>query len=180
MEINCEIRPYLARDLDEIRKIERQCFGEFPWDDIDFDRFLGHIGRNNKSLPHSAYVAEWREHIVGYIFLVEYPRFFDIVNLAVSPQFQRKGVGSQLIRFVQQQKLEPYGREELMLYIKQSSEPAIYFAESHGFYKAEKVKGHFDDNTAALKYVYVMPERQIDLTKIPVREGGLMICDEDL
>ena len=175
MKITCEIRPYLSRDLDKIKQIERQCFDEFRWDEADFSRFLGQMSNNSRKASHYVYVAEWREHVIGYMFLVEYATHVDIVNLGVAREFHRNGVASQMLDYVKQERLKPYGCEEALIYIKDDNKAAIQLVEKLGFYKAQKLKDYFPDNTSALKFAYMLPELPLDLTKVPVREGGLMV-----
>src|SRR5690349_8766222 len=107
----CEIRPYSSRDLPRVKDISRRCFQEPAWDDIDFKRFFKQVDIGNAS----AYVAEWREHVVGYVFVVEWKWHFEVASIAVAPEFQGKGVGTKLLDFVKQNKLQPYGKEQLLL-----------------------------------------------------------------
>jgi ribosomal protein S18 acetylase RimI-like enzyme len=179
MNIDCEIRPFLHKDLISIKNISNVCFSEPQWDDLDFERFIEKMNKPTKQLKHSAYVAEWREHVVGYVFVSEYPTYFEVVSIGVHPDFQKKGVGRKLLEFVKWNKLEPYGREEVFMYIKEDEKEAITFAKKAGFYKVDKVKGHYEDDSSALKFVFVLPEIPIDLMKIPIREGGLLVCDGD-
>ncbi len=160
----------MSRDLPRLKEISKRCFKEPSWDDHDFNRFIKNVEltRLGKA-KHTAYVAEWREHVIGYVFIVELKSHYEIASIAVSPEFQGKGVGTKLLDFVKQNKLEPYGKEQLLLFVKTREEIASKFALSRGFFH----EGTIDED---VKFVFNLPEIPLDLDKVPVREGGRMIC----
>lgn len=166
----CDIRPYAIRDLKRIKDISSRCFKEPVWDDTDFNRFLSKVERPNGKEKYSAYVAEWREVVIGYIFVVEWKWHFEIASMAVAPEFQGRGVGTKMLDYVKDNKLEPYGKEQLLLYAKTDEEKACRFAVSRGFFH----EGTIDSDA---KFVFNLPELPLDLSKVPVREGGLLVCD---
>lgn len=134
-----EIRPFLGRDLDQIKRIERRAYVDYPWTSEDFAFFLRRLNRD-----HQAYVSEWREHILGFMLLVESRWHYEIASIAVVPEFRRIGVGKQLIDYLKD-KLVPYEREDIYCRVRQTNKDGQQFFTNQGFSAIELVKGCFDD-----------------------------------
>jgi [ribosomal protein S18]-alanine N-acetyltransferase len=156
-----EIRPFLDRDLDQMKRIEKKAFVDYPWTTEDFAFFLRRLGRE-----HEAFVAEWRENILGFLLLVRSEWSYEIVSLAVVPEFRRIGVGSQLIEYVKN-KLIPYSREDIYARVRQTNKYAIQFFKEQGFDVLELVPNCYDDMSEGC---YKM---KYELTELPLKEEYL-------
>ncbi len=85
------IRWMIRRDLPEVLVIEEACYEHFAWTETDFVRNLRHINCIGM-------VAEHEERLVGFTLYDLHADCLDVLTLAVSPEHQRRGVGSQMVR----------------------------------------------------------------------------------
>ncbi len=121
------IRKYKSSDLQTLREITAICFEKVSIDKNIEDRFgcigdvgwkerkMSHIDDDAESNPDGFFVAEVDGEIAGYITtrLNRLTQIGGIPNLAVLPQFQRRGIGRQLI-----EKALAYLQAEGMLYAR--------------------------------------------------------------
>lgn len=156
-----DIRPYLHSDLKHILNIERESHNH-PWDEIDFERFIKKLGSR---FGHHLYVAEWREHIIGFACVVEYKWHFEVINIAVSKNFRGKGVGSKLMDYVKR-KLEPYGKEDIYAHVRSQNFDGLQFFSKNHFKKLEVTNDFFVNGDNAVKLKYEIPE-------LPLKEEHL-------
>ncbi len=124
-------RPAEPPDVAQIRNLTRQAYA--PWVDV--------IGR--EPLPMIAdYDAALENHIIdlaveagelrGLIEMVEEPGCLLIENIAVSPHYQRRGLGAALLRHAEQS-AEKLGLHTLRLYTNQKFQSNIDFYKRNGF-----------------------------------------------
>ena len=121
------IRNYEPSDLQTLRQITAICFEKVSIDKNIEDRFghigdmgwaerkMSHIDDDAAVNPDGVFVAEVDGEIAGYITtrINRSTQIGGIPNLAVLPQFQRRGIGRQLI-----EKALEYLRAEEMLYAR--------------------------------------------------------------
>lgn len=121
------IRNYKPSDLQTLRQITAICFEKVSIDKNIEDRFgrigdmdwkerkMSHIDDDTEVNPDGVFVAEVDGEIAGYITtrINHATRIGGIPNLAVLPQFQRRGIGRQLI-----EKALAYLQSEGMLYAR--------------------------------------------------------------
>jgi ribosomal protein S18 acetylase RimI-like enzyme len=121
------IRNYKPSDLQTLRQITAICFEKVSIDKNIEDRFgrigdmdweerkMSHIDDDAAANPDGLFVAEVEAEIAGYITtrLNHSTRIGGIPNLAVLPQFQRRGIGRRLI-----EKALAYLQAEGMLYAR--------------------------------------------------------------
>lgn len=121
------IRNCKPSDLETLRQITAICFEKVSIDKNIEDRFgrigdmdwkerkMSHIDDDTEANPDGVFVAEVDGEIAGYITtrINHTTRIGGIPNLAVLPQFQRRGIGKQLI-----EKALAYLRSEGMLYAR--------------------------------------------------------------
>lgn len=137
------IRWYIRRDLDDYINIEKECF-KYPWLVNDFLRVF-----DNRKV--SAFTAEYREKVIGYLVFEIRKKYLSIINLAIHPDFQRQGVATELIKNLKTRLSE--GRT------KMKAEVADYNLDAHLFFKSQEFKAikivpQFFDGTDAYKFVY--------------------------
>ncbi len=121
------IRTYKPSDLQTLRQITAICFEKVSIDkniedqfgrigDVDWtERKTSHIDDDAAANPDGIFVAEVDGEIAGYITtrINRSTHIGGIPNLAVLPQFQRRGIGRQLI-----EKALEYLQAEGMLYAR--------------------------------------------------------------
>lgn len=118
------LRWIMKDDLDEICEIEKKCF-EFPWMKEDFSRCLQK--RNCIGM-----VAEYRGKIVGFMIYELLKHRINLLNIAVSKEYQRRSFGSQLIeRLVK--KLLTTSRSRIAFTVRERNLNAQIFFRSQGF-----------------------------------------------
>lgn len=150
--VKAEIRPFYERDLSQLKKIEKGSFVEYPWTEEDFIIFLRKLEKG-----HEAYVSEWREYILGFMLVSKNTWNYEIISLAVSPEFRRIGIGQSLIEFIKS-KLIPYSREDIYARVRASNKEALQFFETQGFSIIDKYDKCYSDNNEGcyrLKYELV-------------------------
>lgn len=135
------------QEIQDIVSIEQQLFPN-PW---PFDAFQRLFKQDN----YSILVALSNDNVVGYvIFSLEGLSFLDvlqnysprghILNLAVKPSFQRKGIGSLLLKRALDNIWEE-GYNKVELEVKTDNNPAINFYQARGFSKFKTI-GNFYSN----------------------------------
>jgi ribosomal-protein-alanine N-acetyltransferase len=130
-----KIRAMRESDIEQVMAIERSVF-PMPWTEHIFREFI----EINK-----AYVG-YENEVVGYICLLVYIEKLLIANLAVKEAFQRKGMGTKLIRFALE-KARQDGLSELTLDVRQSNRVAIQFYEKLGFIKIGRKPDYYEHPT---------------------------------
>lgn len=157
-ELTPDIREFTERDLDQMRLLEKTAFIDYPWKEEDYVIFL-----RNKRNNHEAYVADWQGHILGFMLVVKNRWNYEIVSIAVSPEFRGKGLGSLLINHLKN-KLEPYSREDIYTRVQFANKDAAFFFMAEGFVSLEVEEhcfGEMDTPCYLMKYEMVeMPLKQ--------------------
>lgn len=118
------IRKLVLEDAPAIAELEKRCFSD-PWSE-----------KSIASEVHNplAYwlVAEDGGEILGYIGSQSVLDAADVMNLAVSPDHRRKGIGEKLIKALTRH-LQEHGVIALLLEVRVSNAPAISLYEKLGF-----------------------------------------------
>ena len=127
-------------DLDRILEIENAVF-EFPWRRHDFSRTC----RQRNVCP---VVAEYKSEVVGFLFygLHVAERVLHIMNLAVHPDYQRLGVGSQMLARLLG-KLSPSRYHIIELEVRETNVPAQLFFRENGFRAVQILRGFYDETS---------------------------------
>lgn len=122
--IEPHIRWMIRQDMLEVLWIEGKSF-DHPWTEDEFVSFLRF--RENIGM-----VAEYHNEVVGYMMYELLRRELHLVNLAVSPDFLRSGVGSALISKLVG-KLTPKRRNYIITHISETNLRAQLFFREQGF-----------------------------------------------
>ncbi len=81
--------------IEEIDQVDKDIYELLLLGDSSPDMLNDYIGRGHK------YVAKISEEVVGIVVIINTrPKTLEIVNIAVKEEFQNKGIGKQLIKFV--------------------------------------------------------------------------------
>ena len=135
-EIRVHIRWMIRRDMGEVLQIERGNF-EFPWIDEDFIRCLRQ--RNCIGM-----VAEHGDQVVGFMIYELHRTRIHVLNFAVSPDYQRQGVGSQMIAKLAA-KLSSQRRSRILLEIRETNLAAQLFFRENGFRAISVLHQYYED-----------------------------------
>ena len=142
------IRWIIRRDMPNILVVENNSF-EFAWSEDDFIRCLRQ--RNCIGM-----VCELDDEIVGFMIYELHKNRLQILNFAVSPEFRRSGIGSQMIDKLLG-KLSHERRNRILLEVRETNLNAQLFFKDRGF-KAISVLRDFyhdsDEDAYLMEYRY--------------------------
>lgn len=118
------IRRMESKDVKAIAELETICFSD-PWSENS-------IASELENRLSCWFVAEEQGCVVGYVGSQSVLDSADMMNLAVAPNFRRRGIGEALVNA-----LVAYLREKeiiaLLLEVRASNDPAIALYQSLGF-----------------------------------------------
>lgn len=119
-----EIRKMTAADVAQIAELEKVCFSD-PWSEKSIASEL----ENDLSVW---LVAVEGETVAGYVGSQSVLGETDMMNIAVSPDYRRRGIGEKLVTELVTQ-LKAGGNHSLMLEVRASNTPAQKLYEKLGF-----------------------------------------------
>lgn len=122
--MNIEIKKMTTSHIEEIAKLEKECFSS-PWSEDGLKTEL-----NNNFARF--FVAFSGDEIVGYIGSHNVLGEVYITNVAVFPEFRRNGVGKVLVEFLVN-KTKEENAEFVTLEVRKSNLSAISLYEKCGF-----------------------------------------------
>ena len=124
MDAPFRMRPAAVADAAALVAIERRCFGD-PWSEAAFREALS-------SEWSFGLVAEGARGLAGYLIGREAAGSGEILNLAVAPEFRRKGIGGALL----EEGLAAFRRRgaiEVFLEVRESNRTALALYLARGF-----------------------------------------------
>jgi ribosomal-protein-alanine N-acetyltransferase len=142
-----KIRRYKSKDLFEVLEIEGLSFSD-PWSKTMFD-VLFEIN------PKGLYVIEKNSRILGYAIVLLEPHFAGsvperrahLINLAVHPDFRKKGIGSNLVgKITKDMKSEKV--HSIYLEVRKSNKAALKFYSNLLFQRIGLIKRFYLDEDA--------------------------------
>ena len=118
----------------QVAELEKLCFAD-PWSEKSIASELGIIW---------SYwvVALDGERVVGYIGSQSSADETDVMNVAVHPDYRRRGIAESLIEVLIRE-LKNRGSHALMLEVRDSNEPAIALYEKLGFQQVGLRKNYY-------------------------------------
>ena len=146
---NCLVRWMLQRHMPEVLGIENASF-EFPWTEAEFVACVRQ--RNCVGL-----VAEVDDKVVGYMIYEMAKSKIRLLNLAVSPEWRRRGVGRYLVQKLIN-KLSLQKRNRITLEVRETNLPAQLFFRSLGFRATSVLRNFYQDtpeDAYLMQYRYV-------------------------
>jgi ribosomal-protein-alanine N-acetyltransferase len=151
--IRPHVRWMIRRDMEEVLEIERLCF-EFPWSEGDFIRCLRQ--RNCVGM-----VALIEDRVVGQMIYELHRTRLHLLNFAVLPSMQRRGVGRGLIDKLKR-RLSPKRRTRIVTDVRESNLDAQLFFRALGFRAVDVLHDFYDDTTEdAILFQYRLPNAQV-------------------
>jgi ribosomal-protein-alanine N-acetyltransferase len=132
-----EIRRLTLVDLDEIEEIERRAYPT-PWSRSMFASEL--------AKPTSICLGAFEgDRLVGYIVNSRYVDAWHVMNVAVDPRFQRRGIATQLLEHLFELTKEDE-RRGYTLEVRVSNRDAIALYEKLAFEPRGVRRGYYTDN----------------------------------
>lgn len=135
------IRPMLEADLAAVLRIEQACFFR-AW---TREHFLAEIG-SERGTP---VVVELDGRVAGYLCLTVLLDEAEILDVAVDPALQGRGIGAQLVQWACDEAIQR-GARLLLLEVRATSQPAIALYERFGFQQTGLRKAYYEDNIDAV------------------------------
>lgn len=145
------VRPFREEDLEEVIRIERLSFKDpWPW------TFFSYMWRK---APDLFLVAEEEGAVLGYVIgelrevmlsgLPHRLKMGHIVNIAVSPERRRRGIGSMLMEEIERRFLERRA-ERSTLEVRESNIQARSFYKHLGYEETGRVRAYYLDEDAII------------------------------
>ena len=136
------IRPFSFSDLDSILQIENQSFPKSPYDGTTFlnlhylypETFLVHINTIR---------GQKEEKILGYVI---FSQDGHVISIAVSPQYRRKGIGTQLLQRV----MKTPRIRKVWAEVRRSNQGAQAFYFKMGFRITDRVPNYYGNEDALI------------------------------
>ncbi|MDQ3895308.1 MAG: ribosomal protein S18-alanine N-acetyltransferase [Actinomycetota bacterium] len=133
------IKDLQLRDLGAIERIERRSYPT-PW---SRSMFAGELVKPS-SICVGAFGSE-REGLVGYLIAARYVDAWHIMNVAVDPDFQRRGIATLLLDRLFERTAGDR-RRGYTLEVRVSNTGAIHLYERVGFKARGVRRGYYTDN----------------------------------
>jgi [ribosomal protein S18]-alanine N-acetyltransferase len=131
-----EIRRLTYSDLPQVIAIERRAFPT-PWSLAMFVLEL--------SKPSGICLAAVQEdRLIGYLVCSRYDRVWHIMNIAIDPDRQRRGIATTLLHELFARVDDPSA--QFTLEVRASNRPAIELYERFGFRSAGMRRRYYQDN----------------------------------
>ena len=130
------IVPMTAARLPQVAALEQVCFPADPWSENLFRAALENPGA-------AVLLAEEDGAVLGYAVLSAVLDEGNLDNIAVAPEYRRRGLADALLGA-----LTGFGRECLALLtleVRASNAPAIALYEKHGFRPVGRRRNYYSD-----------------------------------
>jgi [ribosomal protein S18]-alanine N-acetyltransferase len=132
-----EIRALALSDLSDIEEIEHRSY-ETPW---SRSMFAGELAK-----PASLCLGAFEgEQLGGYLIVSRYVDAWHIMNIAVSPDFRRRGIATALLERLFEL-TDDRSRRGYTLEVRVSNDGAIRLYERLGFTARGIRRGYYTDN----------------------------------
>lgn len=142
-----------VEDLDQVLTIEQACFPR-GWNRSHFQAELA-------SERASCVVVEQDGRVAGYLCLTVLLDEAEILDVAVDPALQGRGIGAQLVQWACDEAIQR-GARLLLLEVRATSQPAIALYERFGFQQTGLRKAYYEDNIDAVLMDKKLMEEDVD------------------
>ena len=136
--MNLDLRRLAPDDLDTVEEIERASYPT-PWSRTMFAAEL----RKPSALALGAYADGGR--LVGYAFVSRYVDAWHVMNVAVAPEYRRRGIATELLERLFEVTAGDQ-RRGYTLEVRVSNLGAIQLYERLGFQSRGIRRGYYTDN----------------------------------
>lgn len=127
-----QLREMIQSDIDQIMQLERRAHSH-PWRVSSFEDCLK--GRQR------CWLAEFQNQLIGYVVVTHGGGDAELLNLAVSPEYQRKGIGQVLLSHAVD--LVKDKADMLFLEVRVSNYKAIALYSREGFFEVGNRKNYY-------------------------------------
>ena len=136
-----ETRTWTKADIPKIAELEKRCFAD-AWSETELDGCL--------SLPvYKTFLLEDGSNIIGYACLLTVYEDAEILNIAVAPEFRKRGYGLSLMRKMLTVAKQS-GAQSVFLEVRENNEPAKNLYRSLGFEEYGLRKNYYPDGENAI------------------------------
>lgn len=149
--ITPHIRWMVPNDMRDVLEIENAQF-EQPWSEDHFTEYLRQ--RNCIGL-----VAEYSNEILGFVLYLLENGWFEILNFAVDPAFEREGIGTAMIAKLKGKAIgegllapEYPHRDTIRLNVGERNLDMQYFLAAQGFEARSVIRDHYDNGDDAFRF----------------------------
>ena len=136
-------RKMLPDDAEAVERVEKACFA-MPWSRKSFWQEAS----NDKAYYLLAIDEEAEQLVVGYTGMWVLFDEAQITNVAVSPIYQNRGVGRQMMRAIMQIAKDK-GANAMTLEVRPSNSSAVHLYEALGFKSVGRRRGYYEDGEDA-------------------------------
>ena len=136
-------RKMLPDDAEAVERVEKACFA-MPWSRKSFWQEAS----NDKAYYLLAIDEEAEQLVIGYTGMWVLFDEAQITNVAVSPIYQNRGVGRQMMRAIMQIAKDK-GANAMTLEVRPSNSSAMHLYESLGFKSVGRRRGYYEDGEDA-------------------------------
>jgi len=150
--ITPRIRWIVRSDLPEVLCIEQASFSH-PWDEATFIQCLrteGVVGM----------VAEHDFRIIGYMLYEMHNHRLLVLNLAVSAEYRRQGIGAAMVARMRSM-LTQDGRNRIVLEVSEANLAGQLFFKTQGFRAVQVIRDYYDNGQAAYQMVHRYGEQRV-------------------
>ena len=127
--------------IEELFKIHTNTFLDF--DKLSFENFKNEFSLDNRIY----YMANLGEKAVGYIGAINCVDFFEIIGIGVETLYQRKGVGTELLKTIFN-KAKELNILKIFLEVDEQNLKAQNFYKKNGFLITNIRKNYYKNNDA--------------------------------
>ncbi len=127
------IRPMRPGDIESVFAVETSAY-DYPWTLTIF--------RDCLRMGYECWVQLATDKIVGHFVLAMGPGEAHVLNLAVHPQWNNRGLGRALLRRALDQ-AERLGAESVYLEVRPSNTPAVHLYRSQGFRRVGRRRDYY-------------------------------------
>lgn len=141
--MNFAVRSCIDADLDEITHIELRS-SDYPLEYDDFEMCI-------KKYSHIGLVALIDDVVYGYLLYNRKKTSYELVSMAVHPQFRRQGAGSALLKsFINR----TIGRYPIKVVVSDQNFPFHCLMKQNGFKATKVISNHFGPFHDGYEFVY--------------------------
>jgi ribosomal-protein-alanine N-acetyltransferase len=157
----------IRRDLPEVMEVEFRTENYLSTDGLlSLLSNRDHIGRVTE------YSEMGKRLVVGFSVHQLFRDHYDLLHLAVHPEWQRKGIGSSMVKYMTD-KLMPGRRTYVNIDVRESNLAAQLFLKKLGFQCTNIVPGYYEDEWVpgepqiedAYQFVYKMEKKDGDIQR---------------
>lgn len=150
--IKVKLQCMTRSDLPIVASIERASF-EHPWTEKELATLM--------TTNAVRQVAKYNGQIVGYSMGVRHDRSFHLLNIAVTPEYRRSGVGRELIAYYTS-KLTHDSKTSITLFVDERALEAQLFFKQLGFTAIGVLQGRFGKYDAyCMQYRLLKPGDEV-------------------